>query len=45
MSDRERILKEWFLSDINKELEMNTLRQRIKELEEKLGEKGNQTGT
>jgi len=39
MADRERILKEWFLSDINKELEMNTLRQRIKELEEKLKEK------
>jgi hypothetical protein len=40
MADRERILKEWFLSDINKELEANTLRNRIKELEEKLRKKG-----
>jgi len=40
MADRERILKEWFFSDINKELEMNTLRNKIKELEEKLREKG-----
>jgi len=40
MADRERILKEWFLSDINKELEANALRNKIKELEEKLREKG-----
>jgi hypothetical protein len=34
-SDRERLLKEWFLSDVNKELEVNTLKSRIKELEGK----------
>jgi len=45
MADRERILKEWFLSDVNKELEMNTLRNRIKELEEKLRENEGQGGT
>jgi len=39
MADRERILRGWFLSDINKESEMNTLRQKVKELEEKLREK------
>jgi hypothetical protein len=39
MADRERILKEWFLSDINKELEINTLKNKIQELEEKLKEK------
>ena len=39
MANREKLLKKWFFSDINKELEMNTLRQRIKELEEKLREK------
>jgi len=43
MADRERILREWFFSDINKELEMNTLRQKIKELEEKLREKEEET--
>ena len=36
---RENALKEWFLSDVNKELEANALRGRIKELEEKLKEK------
>jgi hypothetical protein len=35
-SDRERLLKEWFLSDVNKELETNSLRSKVKELEEKL---------
>ncbi len=34
-SDRERLLKEWFLSDVNKELEVNALRNKIKEFEEK----------
>jgi hypothetical protein len=38
-SDRERLLKEWFLSDVNKELETNSLRNKVKELEEKLREK------
>jgi len=38
---RENALKEWFLSDVNKELEANALRNKIKELEEKLREKGN----
>ncbi len=38
-SDRERLLKEWFLSDVNKELETNFLRSKVKELEEKLREK------
>jgi hypothetical protein len=33
---KEELLKEWFLSDINKELEANALRNKIKELEEKL---------
>lgn len=40
MSDREKLLKEWFLSDVNKELEINALRSKIKELEEKLEKKG-----
>jgi len=40
MSNREGLLKEWFLSDVNKELEINALRSKIKELEEKLKEKG-----
>ena len=39
MADRKELLKEWFLSDVNKELEANALRGRIKELEEKLKEK------
>jgi len=39
MADRERLLKEWFLSDVNKELEINALKNRVKELEEKLKEK------
>jgi len=39
MADRKKILNEWFLSDVNKELEMNSLRNKIKELEEKLREK------
>jgi len=37
--DRKKILNEWFLSDVNKELEINALRNRIKELEEKLHKK------
>jgi hypothetical protein len=37
---RENALKEWFLSDVNKELEINALKSRVKELEEKLKEKG-----
>ena len=41
MVERENLLKEWFLSDVNKELEINSLKNRIKELEEKLREKGN----
>ena len=40
MADRKKILNEWFLSDVNKELEANALRNKIKELEEKLREKG-----
>jgi len=40
MVERENLLKEWFLSDVNKELEINSLKNRIKELEEKLREKG-----
>jgi len=40
MADRERLLKEWFFSDINKELEANALRNKIKKLEEKLRGKG-----
>ena len=39
MADRKKILNEWFLSDVNKELEANALRNKIKELEEKLREK------
>jgi len=39
MADQRKLLKEWFLSDVNKELEINTLRSKIKELEEKLKEK------
>ena len=39
MADRKKLLKEWFLSDVNKELEINELKSRIKELEEKLREK------
>jgi len=39
MVERENLLKEWFLSDVNKELEINSLKNRIKELEEKLREK------
>jgi len=34
MAARENALNEWFLSDVNKELEMNSLRSKIKELEE-----------
>jgi hypothetical protein len=34
MADRKKLLEKWFLSDVNKELEMNDLRKRIKELEE-----------
>ena len=40
MTDGERLLNEWFLSDVNKELEINALRNKIKELEEKLRERG-----
>jgi hypothetical protein len=36
---KEEFLKEWFLSDVSKELEINALKSRIKELEEKLREK------
>jgi len=39
MADRKNLLKEWFLSDVNKELEINSLKNRVKELEEKLREK------
>ena len=39
MSNREGLLKEWFLSDVNKELEINALKNKNKELEEKLNEK------
>lgn len=39
MADRKELLKEWFLSDVNKELEANALRNKIKELEEKLHKK------
>jgi len=39
MSNREGLLKEWFLSDVNKELEINALKNKNKELEEKLKEK------
>jgi len=39
MADRKKILNEWFLSDVNKELEANALRNKIKELEEKLHKK------
>ena len=39
MGDREKLLKEWFLSDVNKELEVNSLKSKIKELEEKHKEK------
>ena len=35
MTNREGLLKEWFLSDVNKELEVNALKSRIKELEGK----------
>ena len=45
MADRKTLLKEWFLSDVNKELEINALRRRIKELEEKLRENEGQGGT
>jgi hypothetical protein len=38
-TDREKILKEWFLSDVNKELEVNALKNKVKELEGK-SEKG-----
>jgi hypothetical protein len=38
-SDREKLLKEWFLSDVNKELEVNALHNRIRELEEKYEKK------
>ena len=37
MTDKEKLLKEWFLSDVNKELEINDLKSKIKELEEKSG--------
>lgn len=40
MTDREKLLKEWFLSDVNKELGVNALKNKVKELEEKLKEKG-----
>lgn len=40
MSDKEKLVKDWFLSDVNKELEVNALRNRIKELEEKYEKKG-----
>jgi len=40
MANREGLLKEWFLSDVNKELEVNSLKSKIKELEGKLKEKG-----
>jgi hypothetical protein len=40
MANRENLLKEWFLSDVNKELEVNSLKSKIKELEEKLETKG-----
>jgi predicted membrane protein len=39
MGDKEKLLKDWFLSDVNKELEMNSLRNRVKELEEKYEKK------
>lgn len=35
MTNREGLLKQWFLSDVNKELEINALKSRIKELEGK----------
>ena len=43
MADRKKLLKEWFFSNVNKELEINALKSRIKEFEEKLKdrEKGN----
>jgi len=39
MTDREKLLKEWFLSDVNKELETNSLRNKVKELEKEIKEK------
>lgn len=39
MSDKEKLLKEWFLSDVNRELEVNALKNRIEELEEKYEKK------
>lgn len=39
MINRERLFKEWFLSDVNKELEINALKDRVQELEKKLKEK------
>jgi hypothetical protein len=34
-TNREKLLKEWFLSDVNKELEINALKNKIKELDGK----------
>jgi hypothetical protein len=39
MSDKEKLIKQWFLSDVNKELEVNSLKSKIKELEEKYEKK------
>jgi hypothetical protein len=39
MADRKKLLEKWFLSDVNKELEINDLKDRVKELEEELEEK------
>jgi hypothetical protein len=36
MADRKKLLKEWFLSDVNKELEINALRGKVKESEQKI---------
>jgi len=35
MTDKEKLIKEWFLSDVNKELEVSALKNKIKEFEEK----------
>jgi len=39
MCNREKLLKDWFLSDVNKELEINSLKSKISELEKKYKEK------
>jgi hypothetical protein len=43
MTDRKELFRKWFLSDVNKELEINALKSRVKELEEKLRENGEQS--